>query len=41
VIERMLAYQLGGAGSLEVTPEGVACTITLPISDEVRAEDPL
>lgn len=41
VIERMLAYQLGGAGSLDVLPEGVACTMTLPISNDVRVESPV
>ncbi|WP_247654227.1 MULTISPECIES: PAS domain-containing protein [Microvirga] len=32
LIERSLPYQLGADTSYELTPEGVRCTITLPIS---------
>lgn len=38
VIERMLAYELGAAGAFSVTPTGLECLITLPISDDVRVE---
>ena len=32
LIERALPYQLKAQTSYELTPEGVRCTITLPIS---------
>jgi two-component sensor histidine kinase len=32
LIERSLPYQLGAETSYELTPEGVRCTITLPVS---------
>lgn len=40
VIERMLAYELGAVGALNFTPDGMDCLITLPISNDVRAELP-
>ena len=36
LIERALPYQLGAETSYELTPEGVRCTITLPISTTHR-----
>jgi len=30
VIERSLAYELGGSGRLDFTPLGLCCTITVP-----------
>jgi two-component system CheB/CheR fusion protein len=40
VVERMLAYELGGTGALAFTPNGMECRITLPISGDVRVETP-
>jgi two-component sensor histidine kinase len=33
MIERGLAYQLGGSARLEFTPEGLRCRIELPLAD--------
>lgn len=37
LIEKGLAYELGGRASLEFRPGGLACTIELPLSDHVHA----
>lgn len=39
LIERSLPYQLGAETLYELTPEGVRCTITLPISTTHREAD--
>ncbi len=36
LIEKALPYQLGADTSYELTPEGVRCTITLPVSTTHR-----
>ncbi|HEX5991075.1 MAG TPA: PAS domain-containing protein, partial [Thermomicrobiales bacterium] len=38
LIERTLAYDLGGQARLEFTPEGLRCTISLPAGDDIIRE---
>lgn len=39
LIERSLPYQLGAETSYELTPDGVRCTIILPISTTHRGAE--
>jgi PAS domain S-box-containing protein len=39
LIERTLAYDLGGKASLDFTPDGLHCTISLPATDDLILED--
>jgi two-component system, chemotaxis family, CheB/CheR fusion protein len=38
LIERMLAYQLGGEASLNFAPRGLHCTISLRLTEHLRVE---
>lgn len=38
MIERRLARELGGTGVLAFTPNGLDCTISLPVGDDIRLQ---
>ncbi|UWU23454.1 PAS domain-containing protein (plasmid) [Rhizobium sp. CB3060] len=40
LIENVVPYQFGGSGRMEFTPEGLICTIELPLSEKIKLHEP-
>lgn len=40
LIENVVPYQFGGSGRIEFAPEGLICTIELPLSEKIQLQEP-